>query len=79
MTNKDQYDEAFIESFSIEKEKLIDLEYDLIEAWDSVGHMTLMGILEETFDIALDMEDIIDFSSYKKGFELLKKYGVDIV
>ena len=38
--------------------------------------MTLMGILEDTFEIAMDMDDIIDFSSYKKGYELLEKYGI---
>ena len=77
MLNRKQYDEAFIESFSIEKEGLTDsLEYDSIEEWDSIGHMTLIGNLEEVFDISMDMEDIIDFSSYMKGMILLAKYGV---
>ena len=78
MANKEKYDAAFIESFSIDKEALTEsLEYDSIEAWDSIGHMTLIGILEETFEISMDMEDIIDFSSYSKGFSLLEKYGVE--
>ena len=38
--------------------------------------MTLIGLLEDTFDIAMDMDDIIDFSSYTKGYEILEKYGV---
>jgi acyl carrier protein len=77
MGNKEKYDAAFIESFSIEKDDLRDsLEYDSIEAWDSIGHMTLMGVLEDNFDISLDMEDIIDFNSYSKGFTLLEKYGI---
>ena len=33
--------------------------------------------LEEVFDIMMEMDDIIDFSSYKKGFELIAKYGVE--
>ena len=78
MDNKDKYDAAFIECFSISKESLTDsLEYDSIEAWDSIGHMTLIGILEETFEISMDMEDIIDFSSYSKGFSLLRKYDIE--
>ena len=40
--------------------------------------MTLIGLLEDTFDIAMDMDDIIDFSSYNKGYEILEKYGVTL-
>ena len=40
-----------------------------IPQWDSVGHMTLMGALEDEFDIVLEMDDIIDFSSFKKGID----------
>ena len=78
MSNRKKYDEAFLESFSVEKEVLTDsLEYDSIEEWDSIGHMTLIGNLEDVFDISMDMEDIIDFSSYTKGMTLLVKYGVE--
>jgi acyl carrier protein len=34
-----------------------------IPAWDSVGHLSLCGLLEETFDIRLDVEDITDLDS----------------
>jgi acyl carrier protein len=39
--------------------------------------MGLIAELEEIFDIMMEMDDIIDFSSYKKGFELIAKYGVE--
>ena len=78
MKNKQKYDQAFIESFSIDESKLGDnLEYNSIPEWDSVGHMGLIADLEEAFDIMMEMDDIIDFSSYKKGFELIAKYGVE--
>ncbi len=78
MNNKEKYDQAFIESFSIDKSKLGDnLEYNSIPEWDSVGHMGLIAGLEEVFDIMMEMDDIIDFSSYKKGSELIAKYGVE--
>ena len=78
MNNKQKYDQAFIESFSIDESKLGDnLEYNSIPEWDSVGHMGLIAELEEVFDIMMETDDIIDFSSYKKGFELVAKYGVD--
>ena len=38
--------------------------------------MTLMSKLEEEFDISLETDDIVDFSSFKKGIEILKKYKI---
>lgn len=38
--------------------------------------MSLIAELEDTFNIMMDTDDIIDFSSYKKGMELLSKYGI---
>ena len=40
--------------------------------------MLLIAELEDVFEISMDMDDIIDFSSYEKGKEILKKYGVNI-
>ena len=78
MNNKQKYDQAFIESFSISESALDDnLMYNSIPEWDSVGHMSLIAELEEAFEIMMEMDDIIDFSSYKKGFELIAKYEVE--
>ena len=79
MSNKDKYDKIFMEVFEIAHNQLKkDLKYQSIEAWDSVGHMTLMAALEEEFDIQLEMDDIIDFGTYYTGIETLKKYSIDI-
>ena len=78
MNNKEKYDQAFIDSFSIDTSVLGDgFEYNSIPEWDSIGHMSLISELEEVFDIMMEMDDIIDFSSYKKGSELIAKYGVE--
>ena len=34
---------------------------------------------EDTFKITMEMDDIIDFSSYDVGINLLKKYNIDII
>lgn len=79
MNNKDKYDKVFIDCFSVDKVKLEkNLEYNSITQWDSVGHMSMIAALEETFDIVFEMDDIIDFSSYNAGKEILKKYKVNI-
>ena len=79
MTNKQKYNRVFIECFSIkEKDLKKDIEYNSIKKWDSVGHMSMIANLEEAFKITLEMDDIIDFSSYKTGIKILKKYKIKI-
>ena len=76
---KEKYNEAFKIAFEIEDTKLgSDLKYESIQEWDSIGHMSLIAELEDTFDISMEMDDIIDFSSYDKGIEILKKYNIKI-
>tara|TARA_B100001540_G_C15452203_1_gene481617 strand:+ start:328 stop:564 length:237 start_codon:yes stop_codon:yes gene_type:complete len=77
MDNSEKYKKTFIESLSIDQSVFKEsIKYNEIPEWDSIGHMTLMSGLEETFKITLETDDIIDFSSYNKGKEILKKYKV---
>ena len=77
MTSLEKYNKAFCESFEINEEQLVGLQYQQIELWVSVGHMTLVANLEDVFDIMMETDDIIDLSSYEKGIEILANhYGV---
>jgi len=79
MTNREKYDAIFCDVFELSLAELGEaLEYQSIPAWDSVGHMSLMAELEDTFDISLDMDDVIEFGTYQTGMTTLKKYGIDI-
>lgn len=78
MTNLEKYNNAFTENLQISEDKLNGLQYQGVELWDSVGHMTLMAAIEDAFDIMLDTDDIVNFSSYEKGKEILKKYDVEL-
>lgn len=53
------------------------LRYGEIKEWDSVGHMALIGALEEAFDVMLDTDDVLDMSSFDKAIEILGKHDVD--
>ena len=78
MTNLEKYNKAFCDSFEITEEKLVGLQYQQIELWDSVGHMTLVANLEDAFDIMMETDDIIDLSSYEKGQEILNRnYNIE--
>lgn len=75
-----KYANIFCSVFEIGPNELLpDLAYQDIENWDSVGHMALMAALEDEFTIELDIDDIIDFSSYQTGKTLLNKYEINIV
>ena len=77
MSIKKKYRDIFIQSLSIDEKKFNEkIKYNEIPEWDSIGHMTLMSSLEEKFSISMDTDDIVDFSSFKKGIEILEKYGV---
>jgi len=77
MTNREKYDNVFLECFSLKADQLnASLVYQSVPAWDSVGHMSLIAGLEEAFGFSMEMDDVIDFSSYHKGIETLAKYNV---
>ena len=79
MSNINKYKEIFIKSLSIDNKKFDEnIKYNEIPEWDSIGHMTLMSGLEEGFGMTMETDDIVDFSSYKKGIEILKKYNINI-
>ena len=76
MKNSEKYKKVFSETFEIKNNFNENLEYNSIEAWDSIGHMNLISALEEKFNVSFETDDIVDFSSFKKGKEILKKYKI---
>ena len=77
MSSLKKYSEIFKNSLNISADKVNgNLKYNEIDEWDSIGHMTLMAALEEEYKISLKTDDIVDFSSFKKGIEILKKYDI---
>ena len=78
MSNSEKYSKIFVKMFSVDKSKLKKLKYQSVPQWDSVGHMSMIGSLEDTFKITMDIDDIVDFSSFEKGKKILKKYKVKI-
>lgn len=78
MSNKEKYTNIFMECFEVSAEECKRLTYTGIQAWDSVGHMSLVAAIEDAFDIMMDTDDIIDLSSFEKGMEILsEKYDVE--
>ena len=78
MTKLEMYTNAFVRALELSPEEVPALVYGQSAGWDSVGHMALVAALEDAFDIMMDMDDIIDLSSFEKGKEILRKYDVEI-
>lgn len=78
MTNLEKYIEAFTTSLAMDANQLEGLEYQGVTQWDSVGHMSLVAALEDSFDIMMEVDDILALNSFEKGKEILAKYGVEL-
>lgn len=76
MENMEKYKQSFVEAFGITEDEIDALKYQGITEWDSVGHMNLIAIIGDNFGITMDTDDIIDFSSFKNGKEILAKYDI---
>ena len=67
---------VFADTFGVEENEVQNLQYQGIEEWDSVGHMTLIAAIEDEFAIEMDTDDIIDMSSFEKAKEIVAKYNI---
>lgn len=78
MSNLEKYRNAFVQGLSVSENIVDGLTFQSVTEWDSVGHMSLIAALEEAFNIIFDTDDIVGFSSFDIGKEILAKYDVVI-
>ena len=78
MDNIDKYKNAFTEAMQAEAKDVEKAARNTFKKWDSIGHMNLIAIIEDDFEIELKPEDILNFSSYSAGIKIMKKYGIDL-
>jgi len=78
MTNIEKYNNAFVNSLEVNANELKDLKYGDNCNWKSFAHLLLITTIEESFDIEFEPEDITQFTSYKKGKNLLKKFNINM-
>ena len=65
---------VFVEALDLDEGVDVDkLSYRGIEAWDSVGHMSLVAAIEDEFDVQLDTDQVIDMSSFKVALDMLRE------
>lgn len=79
MTNLGKLNNIFCEVFSVEASALnADFVKNSVDGWDSVHQLSLTSAVEDEFDIMLDAEDILDFTSYDNAKAILAKYDIEL-
>ena len=79
MTNLEKLNRIFCMVFSVEESALNDgFDKCNIEGWDSVRQLSLSTAVEDEFDIMLDAEDILEFTSYDNAKMVLAKYDIEL-
>lgn len=76
--NLDKYDNCFYEIFGNDAKLDEGFKFGSTPGWDSMAHMELIALLEDTFGIMLETDDILHYGSYENGKTIIKKYGVEI-
>ena len=77
MTNLEKYQNAFVEGLELPCESVESATMDTVERWDSIGQMSLMAIIEDEFQIELEPDEIIAFTSYQAGLDILRKRNIE--
>lgn len=79
MTNIEKLNHIFCEVFSVDNSALnSEFNNTTVEGWDSVRQLSLTTAVEDEFDIMLDAEDILDFTSYENAKVILGKYQIEL-
>lgn len=67
--------EIFYKTLGIKKDTNIEkLKYGHPK-WDSIAHMQLISNLEKKLKISIDVEDVVDMSSFNIAIKIIAKYS----
>lgn len=78
MSNIEKLNNIFKEVFAVDESSLPGLNKDNVDGWDSVHQLSLTSAVEDEFDIMLDAEDILGFTSYENAKNILAKYEIEL-
>ena len=78
MNNLEKLNNIFCEVFSV-KASALDSDFNKcsVNGWDSVRQLSLTTAVEDAFDIMLDADDILEFTSYDNAKRVLAKYEIE--
>lgn len=78
MSNIEKLKEAFVEGLEIPMEEVEAATMESVAKWDSIGQMSLVAIIEDAFGIEFEPEEVMQFTSFEAGKEILKNHGIEL-
>jgi acyl carrier protein len=77
MTNIEKLKNAFVEGLEIPVEEVENATMEGIDKWDSIGQMSLIAIIEDAFGIEFEPDEVMRFTSFAAGVDILKSHGIE--
>ena len=78
MSNIEKLKEAFVEGLEIPVEEVETATMESVDKWDSIGQMSLVAIIEDAFEIEFEPDEVMRFTSFEAGVDILKSHGIEI-
>lgn len=78
MSNIEKLKEAFVEGLEIPMEEVEAATMESVDKWDSIGQMSLVAIIEDAFGIEFEPDEVMQFTSFAAGLEILKNHGIEL-
>lgn len=78
MSNIEKLKEAFVEGLEISMDDVESATMESVEKWDSIGQMSLVAIIEDAFEIEFEPDEVMRFTSFAAGVDILKNHGIEI-
>ena len=78
MSNIEKLKEAFVEGLEIPMEEVEAATMESVDKWDSIGQMSLVAIIEDAFGIEFEPDEVMQFTSFEAGKEILKNHNIEL-
>ena len=78
MSNIEKLKEAFVEGLEIPMEEVETATMEGVDKWDSIGQMILVAIIEDAFGIEFEPDEVMQFTSFEAGKEILKNHNIEL-
>lgn len=78
MTNLEKYKNAFVEGLELDINDVENAAMGTTDKWDSIGQMSLIAMVEEEFEIELEPEEVMAFTDYSAGLNILKSHNIEL-
>ena len=78
MSNIEKLKNAFVEGLEIPVEEVETATMESVDKWDSIGQMSLVAMIEDEFGIELDPDEVMQFTSFEAGKNILKNHNIEL-